>query len=151
MAQVAAHIDHVCQVIGDARHAGLGTNLDGGFGVRDIPDPMDSIADLPMIAAALREKGYADEDVTRIMGENWVALLRRAWRVYRSYTRPTPGTRSSFSISFRLAADAVVGEIHHQVLPGRAAAAASRCPHSVRPVATIGAGSFSCLRRVSRR
>ncbi len=79
VAQVAAHIDHVCQVIGDARHAGLGTDLDGGFGVRDIPDPMDSIADLPLIAPALREKGYTDEDVAGIMGENWVALLRRAW------------------------------------------------------------------------
>lgn len=79
VAQVAAHIDHVCQVIGDARHAGLGTDLDGGFGQRDIPDPMDSIADLPLIAAALRERGYGEADVAGIMGENWVALLRRAW------------------------------------------------------------------------
>jgi membrane dipeptidase len=79
VAQVAAHIDHVCQVIGDARHAGLGTDLDGGFGLRDIPDPMDSIADLPLIAPALREKGYTDEEVAGIMGENWVGLLRRAW------------------------------------------------------------------------
>lgn len=79
VAQVADHIDHVCQVIGDARHAGLGTDLDGGFGLRDIPDPMDSIADLPLIATALREKGYAEEDVVGIMGGNWVELLRRAW------------------------------------------------------------------------
>lgn len=79
VAQVAAHIDHVCQVIGDARHAGLGTDLDGGFGQRDIPDPMDSIADLPLIAAALRERGYGEADVAGVMGENWLALLRRAW------------------------------------------------------------------------
>jgi membrane dipeptidase len=79
VAQLAAHIDHVCQVIGDARHAGLGSDLDGGFGQRDIPDPMDSIADLPMIAAALRERGYGENDVAGIMGQNWVALLRRAW------------------------------------------------------------------------
>ena len=79
VAQVAAHIDHVCQTIGDARHAGIGSDLDGGFGLRDIPDPMDSIADLPLIGAALREKGYTEEDVAGIMGGNWVELLRRAW------------------------------------------------------------------------
>ena len=80
VSQVAAHIDHVCQVFGDARHAGLGTDLDGGFGQRDIPDPLDSIADLPMIATALREKGYTEADVAGIMGENWLELLRRTWR-----------------------------------------------------------------------
>ncbi len=57
IAQLVAHIDHVCQIIGDARHAGIGSDLDGGFGMRDIPDPMDSIADLPLIGAALGEKG----------------------------------------------------------------------------------------------
>jgi membrane dipeptidase len=80
VAQIAAHIDHVCQVIGDARHAGLGSDLDGGFGQRDIPDPMDSIADLPLIAAALRERGYTDRDVAGIMGLNWVGLLQRVWK-----------------------------------------------------------------------
>lgn len=79
VAQLVAHIDHVCQVIGDARHAGIGSDLDGGFGRLDIPDPMDSIADMPLIAAGLREKGYAETDVAGIMGGNWVELLRRAW------------------------------------------------------------------------
>ncbi len=79
VSQLVAHIDHVCQVIGDARHAGIGSDLDGGFGRRDIPDPMDSIADLPLIAAGLRERGYSDEDVAGIMGMNWVELLYRMW------------------------------------------------------------------------
>lgn len=79
VAQVVAHIDHVCQIIGDARHAGIGSDLDGGFGQADIPDPLDSIGDLPLIAAGLRERGYAEPDVAGIMGLNWVELLRRAW------------------------------------------------------------------------
>jgi membrane dipeptidase len=74
---IVAHIDHVCQLIGDARHAGIGSDLDGGFGAADIPTPLDSIADLPLIAGALRERGYSDADVAGIMGGNWVALLRR--------------------------------------------------------------------------
>ena len=80
VAQLVAHIDHVCQLIGDARHAGIGSDLDGGFGQRDIPDPMDSIADLPLIAGGLREKGYSEDDIAGIMGLNWVEMLRRVWR-----------------------------------------------------------------------
>ncbi len=29
---VLAHIDHVCQLLGDARHVGIGSDFDGGFG-----------------------------------------------------------------------------------------------------------------------
>lgn len=79
IAQLVAHIDHVCQIIGDARHAGIGSDLDGGFGMRDIPDPMDSIADLPLIGAALGEKGYSEADIAGIMGGNWIELMRRVW------------------------------------------------------------------------
>ena len=74
---IVAHIDHVCQLIGDARHAGIGSDLDGGFGAADIPTPLDSIADLPLIGGALRERGYSEADVIGIMGGNWVSLLRR--------------------------------------------------------------------------
>jgi membrane dipeptidase len=74
---VVAHIDHVCQLIGDARHAGIGSDLDGGFGAADIPTPLDSIADLGLIGDALRQRGYSEEDVAGIMGGNWVGLLRR--------------------------------------------------------------------------
>ncbi|MEZ4517244.1 MAG: membrane dipeptidase [Chloroflexota bacterium] len=77
--QVVAHVDHICQTIGDATHVGIGSDLDGGFGAEDIPAPLDSIADLPLIAMALQEKGYSEEDVMGIMGGNWVNLLRRVW------------------------------------------------------------------------
>ncbi|MCZ2114718.1 MAG: membrane dipeptidase [Anaerolineae bacterium] len=79
VSQLVAHMDHVCQVIGDARHSGIGSDLDGGFGMLDIPDPMDSIADMPMIATGLQEKGYGEADIAGIMGMNWVEFLRRVW------------------------------------------------------------------------
>jgi len=74
---VVAHIDHICQLIGDARHAGIGSDFDGGFGAADIPTPLDSIADLHLIGDALGEKGYSPADVAGIMGGNWVTFLRR--------------------------------------------------------------------------
>lgn len=76
---VAAHVDHVCQTLGDAGHVGLGSDLDGGFGAEDIPHEMDSVADLRLIAPKLQERGYTSADVNGIMGGNWVNLLRRAF------------------------------------------------------------------------
>jgi membrane dipeptidase len=76
--QVAAHIDHVCQLLGDARHVGIGTDLDGGFGAEHIPAELDSIADLPKIGEKLKERGYAAEDVANVMGGNWLRVLMKS-------------------------------------------------------------------------
>lgn len=72
-----AHIDHVCQIAGDSLHAGIGSDFDGGFGLQSIPPDLDSIADLQMIAAGLRARGYGDTDVENILGGNWLRFLRR--------------------------------------------------------------------------
>lgn len=76
---VVAHIDHICQTLGDARHVGLGTDMDGGFGADDIPAELDTSADLPLIAQRLRVSGYEETDISQIMGENWLNLLRSNW------------------------------------------------------------------------
>ena len=68
LAQVVAHIDHICQILGSAAHVGLGTDMDGGFGAEDIADPIDSSADLPLLAHSLRAYGYGETDVRGIMG-----------------------------------------------------------------------------------
>jgi membrane dipeptidase len=73
---LAAHIDHICQLAGDARHAGLGSDFDGGFGLNAIPAGMDTIADLQKLVPILKEKGYHDEEVAAILGENWLRHLR---------------------------------------------------------------------------
>ena len=71
-----AHIDHVCQVLGDAAHVGLGTGLGGSFGAADLPTGFNSVADLPAIGASLKLRGYGDEEVTAVMGQNWLRLLQ---------------------------------------------------------------------------
>jgi len=75
---VVAHVDHICQLLGDALHVGLGTDFDGGFGAEDIPMPLDTIADLPRVGDQLKQYGYNEEDMARIMGQNWLALLHSA-------------------------------------------------------------------------
>jgi len=76
---VLAHIDHICQTLGDAQHVGLGTDFDGGVGAADIPAELDSSADLPLLAAKLRDFGYEETDIAGIMGNNWIRLLRSAF------------------------------------------------------------------------
>jgi membrane dipeptidase len=74
---VVAQIDFICQMAGDARHAGLGSDFDGGFGVQSVPAEIDSIADLQKLVPLLREKGYSDQEIAGILGENWLNLLKR--------------------------------------------------------------------------
>jgi membrane dipeptidase len=40
---VADHIDHVCQLAGNCRHAAIGSDLDGGFGTEQVPAGLDRI------------------------------------------------------------------------------------------------------------
>ncbi|HEU0027625.1 MAG TPA: membrane dipeptidase [Ktedonobacterales bacterium] len=75
---VVRHIDHVCQLVGDARHSGIGSDFDGGAGVETTPEPFDTVADLARIADALRERGYNEEDITGIMGGNFVRAFAAA-------------------------------------------------------------------------
>jgi membrane dipeptidase len=77
---VVTAIDHVCQIAGDARHAGIGTDFDGGFGMKSTPAGFDTAADLQIIAPALERRGYAAADVELIMNGNWVRVLKDALR-----------------------------------------------------------------------
>ena len=85
---VADHIDHVCQVAGSAKHVGLGTDLDGGFGTEQSPLGLDSIADLRKMPDILDARGYSAADIEGVMHGNWLALMRRAW-AERPAAKPT--------------------------------------------------------------
>jgi len=74
---VIRQIDHVCQLAGDAQHAGLGSDFDGGFGLDQIPAGLDSIADLRFIGESLAQSGYQPADVDAILSGNWLRMLRR--------------------------------------------------------------------------
>lgn len=78
LGDVVTHIDHVCQLVGDAAHVGLGSDFDGGFGLDCIPAGLDSIADLRFIGGALTGYGFSQEQVEAVLGGNWLRLLRKA-------------------------------------------------------------------------
>ncbi len=73
------NIDHICQLAGNALHAGVGSDLDGGYGTEQCPYDLDTIADLQKIPALLRERGYTAEDIENILHRNFIRFLREAW------------------------------------------------------------------------
>jgi len=77
LGDVVDHIDHVCQLAGNANHAAIGTDLDGGFGRDQSPGDLDTIADLQMLSPLLAKRGYKDKDIAAIFHGNWLRFLRR--------------------------------------------------------------------------
>jgi membrane dipeptidase len=79
LADMAEHIDYICQLTGDSRHAAIGSDLDGGFGWEESPRDLETIADLQKLVGILAERGYAQPDIANIMHGNLLRLLREAW------------------------------------------------------------------------
>lgn len=73
------HIDHICQLAGNARHVGIGSDLDGAFGREQCPYDLESIADLNKIPGLFEKRGYSKTDVENLMHGNWIRFLRKAW------------------------------------------------------------------------
>lgn len=76
--RLVAHVDHICQMAGNAYHVGLGSDFDGGFGLQSVPYEINTIADLQKIGGLLGERGYSDRDVAAILGGNWLKLLHQS-------------------------------------------------------------------------
>jgi membrane dipeptidase len=79
IARIVEHIDHICQLAGNARHCGIGSDLDGGYGREQSPQDLESIADLQRLADLLAARGYGLADVEAIMHGNWVRRLNEIW------------------------------------------------------------------------
>jgi membrane dipeptidase len=70
--KIVEHIDHAVKLVG-ATHVGLGSDFDG----TTVPDGMDDVSMLPKITAALLDKGYGEQAVKNILGENILRLLEK--------------------------------------------------------------------------
>src|SRR5205807_1925276 len=69
--RVVDNMDHICQLAGNARHVGIGSDLDGGYGCEQTPADLDTIADLGKLPELLEKRGYPDNDIRAIMHGNW--------------------------------------------------------------------------------
>jgi membrane dipeptidase len=78
MQTLADHLDHVCQLAGNARHAAIGSDLDGGYGTEQTPLDLKTIADLQYLQEILSNRGYSERDIRGIMHGNWIRVLSEA-------------------------------------------------------------------------
>lgn len=65
-------IDHAVRVAG-VDHVGLGSDFDGA---PSTPEGVDSMLDMIKIAQALKDRGYKDDDIKKILGGNFLRVLR---------------------------------------------------------------------------
>jgi membrane dipeptidase len=65
-------VDHAVKVAG-IDHVGIGSDFDG---ISSPPKGLEDISKMPALKAALKKKGYSDEDLKKIFGLNTLRVLR---------------------------------------------------------------------------
>ncbi len=71
---VLDHLDHIANVAG-IDHVGIGSDFDGIFA--PLPVGLEDASQVPNITAGLLERGYADTDVRKVLGENLLRVFRQ--------------------------------------------------------------------------
>src|SRR5215813_10553145 len=71
------HIDHIVKVAG-IDHVGIGADFDGA---NDMPEGAKDVSMLPNITYELLKRGYSEQDIRKILGENFLRVFAAAERV----------------------------------------------------------------------
>lgn len=72
----AEQIDTICQIAGDSKHVGLGTDFDGGIGLESVPAEIETIGDLPKLDDFLKEMGYDENQREDIRYRNFLNMIQ---------------------------------------------------------------------------
>lgn len=88
---VADHIDHMVRVAG-IEHVGLGSDYDG---ISATPAGLEDVSKLPALTAELQRRGYSDEQLRKILGENFMRVFAEVERVAKDSViwQPPAGAR----------------------------------------------------------
>ena len=65
-------IDHIVKIAG-IEHVGIGSDFDG---ISSVPRGLEDVSKMPALTAALLKRGYTEQDIRKIMGENFVRVVR---------------------------------------------------------------------------
>jgi membrane dipeptidase len=93
------HVDYIADLVG-IKHVGIGLDLIEGWPLErhgwlsrhpevwGLPGPdgivryaegLATIDELPNLAVGLVARGYSDEEVKGVLGENWISIFKRVW------------------------------------------------------------------------
>jgi membrane dipeptidase len=70
--QLLNHLDHIVRLI-DVDHVGMGSDFDG---ITSAPKELNDVTDYPLITKALLERGYSKKDIEKILGKNFLRILK---------------------------------------------------------------------------
>lgn len=73
LAQVADHIEYISKVAG-VDHVGLGSDFDG---IEEAPDGLDGVDKYPALLVELARRGWSDENLGKLAGNNVLRVMRR--------------------------------------------------------------------------
>jgi membrane dipeptidase len=74
LTDVADHIDHVRKVAG-VDHVGIGSDFDG---ITETVVGLEDVSKFPMLLAELARRGWTDDDLRKLAGENVLRVLKQA-------------------------------------------------------------------------
>jgi membrane dipeptidase len=83
VADVADHIEHIVQVAG-VDHVGIGSDFDG---ITDTPVGLEDVSTFPKVFVELSRRGWSEEDLAKLAGENVLRVMREAEAVARRLRR----------------------------------------------------------------
>jgi len=91
LAQVADHIEHIRKVAG-VDHVGLGGDYDG---TDTLPVGLEGVHTYPSLLAELARRGWSDQDLRKIAGENLLRAMRGAEATARRLQAERPASEAT--------------------------------------------------------
>jgi len=70
------HIEHALRVVGP-EHVGIGTDYDG---IGCVPVGLEDCSKLPQVTAELLRRGHSEQVIVKVLGENWLRVMRMCQR-----------------------------------------------------------------------
>jgi membrane dipeptidase len=75
-------VDQICHVRelakGSIAHAGLGTDLDGGYGCEQTPADLNTYRDVQKLGPLMLERGFSQEDIQAVFFGNWLRFFQES-------------------------------------------------------------------------
>jgi len=86
LAQVADHIEYISKLAG-VDHVGLGSDFDG---IEEAPDGLDGVDKYPALLVELARRGWSDENIGKLAGNNVLRVMRKVESVATELSRTPP-------------------------------------------------------------
>lgn len=86
LAQVADHIEYISKLAG-VDHVGLGSDFDG---IEEAPDALDGVDKYPALLVELARRGWSDESLGKLAGNNVLRVMRKVEIVATELSRTPP-------------------------------------------------------------